>query len=143
MKDFIRKVIKNWSLLALLLLLATFPLIASWSQASASEDGLRTKAEEISTLTNSIRGYYADNVIARIIKAEGKAELSENYRQIHGGVPIPATFSIEMGALFDGSVLDKRVSYRFISDYPFKNRASHQLDSFEKNALNQFRKDPG
>jgi len=126
----------------LLFLLATFPLIASWSQSSASEDGLRTKAEEISTLTNSIRGYYADNVIARIIKAEGKAELSENYRQIHGGVPIPATFSIEMGALFDGSVLDKRVSYRFISDYPFKNRASHQLDSFEKNALNQFRKDP-
>ena len=142
MDNLIRKLLKNWSALALIILLATFPLIASWSQASANEDSLRTKAEEISTLTNSIRSYYADNVIARIIKAEGKAKLSENYRDVHGGVPIPATFSIEMGALFDGSILDKRVSYRFISDYPFKNRASHQLDTFEKSALNQFRKDP-
>ena len=141
MDNLIRKLLKNWSLLALIVLLATFPLIASLSQASASEDSLRTKAEEISTLTNSIRSYYADNVVARIIKAEGKTKLSENYRDIHGGVPIPATFSIEMGALFDGSILDKRVSYRFISDHPFKNRGSHQLDNFEKNALNQFRKD--
>ena len=141
MDNLIRKLLKNWSLLALIVLLATFPLIASWSQASASEDSLRTKAEEISTLTNSIRSYYADNVVARIIKAEGKTKLSENYRDIHGGIPIPATFSIEMGALFDGSILDKRVSYRFISDHPFKNRGSHQLDDFEKNALNQFRKD--
>ena len=141
MYNLIRKLLKNWSLLALIVLLATFPLIASLSQASASEDSLRTKAEEISTLTNSIRSYYADNVVARIIKAEGKTKLSENYRDIHGGVPIPATFSIEMGALFDGSILDKRVSYRFISDHPFKNRGSHQLDNFEKNALNQFRKD--
>ena len=141
MDNLIRKLLKNWSLLALIVLLATFPLIASLSQASASEDSLRTKAEEISTLTNSIRSYYADNVVARIIKAEGKTKLSENYRDIHGGVPIPATFSIEMGALFDGSILDKRVSYRFISDHPFKNRGSHQLDNFEKNALNRFRKD--
>ena len=141
MDNLIRKLLKNWSLLALIVLLATFPLIASLSQASASEDSLRTKAEEISTLTNSIRSYYADNVVARIIKAEGKTKLSEKYRDIHGGVPIPATFSIEMGALFDGSILDKRVSYRFISDHPFKNRGSHQLDNFEKNALNQFRKD--
>ena len=141
MDNLIRKLLKNWSLLALIVLLATFPLIASLSQASASEDSLRTKAEEISTLTNSIRSYYADNVVARIIKAEGKTKLSEKYRDIHGGIPIPATFSIEMGALFDGSILDKRVSYRFISDHPFKNRGSHQLDNFEKNALNQFRKD--
>lgn len=141
MDKLIRKLLKNWSLLALIVLLATFPLIASLSQASASEDSLRTKAEEISTLTNSIRSYYADNVVARIIKAEGKTKLSEKYRDIHGGVPIPATFSIEMGALFDGSIVDKRVSYRFISDHPFKNRGSHQLDNFEKNALNQFRKD--
>ena len=136
-----RKLLKNWSMIVLIVLLATFPLIASWSQASASEDSLRTKAEEISTLTNSIRSYYADNVVARIIKAEGKTKLSEKYRDIHGGVPIPATFSIEMGALFDGSILDKRVSYRFVSDHPFKNRRSHQLDNFEKDALNQFRKD--
>ena len=142
LKNLIRRTFKNWSLLVLVALLTTFPLVASWSQANTSEDSLRTKAEEISTLTNSIRSYYADNVISRIIAAEGQAKLSENYRNLHGGVPIPATFSIEMGALFDGSILDKRVSYKFISDYPFKNREPHQLDTFEKTSLKQFRENP-
>ena len=142
LKTLVREAKKNWSMLALILLLVTFPFVASWSQANETVSSLRTKAEEISTLTNSIRNYYAQNVIARIIKAEGKAKLSENYRDIHGGVPIPATFSIEMGALFDGSIINKRVSYRFISDYPFKNRESHRLDAFETNSLKQFRKDP-
>ena len=142
LKNFIRRTFKNWSALVLIALLTTFPLVASWSQANTREDSLRAKAEEISTLTNSIRSYYADNVISRIIAAEGQAKLSENYRNLHGGVPIPATFSIEMGALFDGSILDKRVSYKFISDYPFKNREPHQLDTFEKTSLKQFRENP-
>ena len=72
LKTLVRKAKKNWSMLALILLLVTFPFVASWSQANETESSLRTKAEEISTLTNSIRNYYAQNVIARIIKAEGK-----------------------------------------------------------------------
>ena len=132
MKNLTQNLIKNWSTFVFIILLATFPLTASWSLASTNENSLSAKAEEITTITNSIRSYYADNIISRIIKAEGTAKLSENYRNIHGGIPIPATFSIEMGALFDGSVIDKRVSYRFISDYPFKNRLPHKLDTFEK-----------
>ena len=142
MANFAKKVYTNASMWALVALLITFPFVASWSQTNSTQYSLREKAEEISTLTNSIRSYYADNIVARIIKAEGKAKLSEDYRTIHGGIPIPATFSIEMGALFDGSILDKRVSYRFVSDHPFKNRAAHKLDDFEKSSLEQFRTDP-
>ena len=142
MASLLGKASKNISTWLLIALLVTFPFVASWTQTSSTEGSLKEKAEEISTLTNSIRSYYADNIITRIIEAEGKAKLSENYRAIHGGIPIPATFSIEMGALFDGSILHKRVTYKFISDHPFKNREPHKLDAFEKDSLKQFRKDP-
>ncbi len=142
MNHLLARVKKNISLVLLVILLALFPLVASWSQTTSTANDLKTKAEEISTLANSIRSYYAQNVVARIIKAEGEVKLSERYRDIHGGIPIPATFSIEMGAIFDGSILNKRVAYRFISDYPFKTRTPHKLDEFEKSSLAQFRTDP-
>ena len=33
------------------------------------------------------------------------------------------------------------IIYRFVSDYPFKNRPPHALDSFETNALTALRQD--
>ena len=142
MKNLFASAKANVSIMLLIILLALFPFIASWSQTNSTANDLKTRAEEISTLANSIRSYYADNVISRIIQAEGEAQLSERYRDIHGGIPIPATFSIEMGAIFDGAILNKRVAYRFISDYPFKNRRPHKLDKFERESIKEFRNDP-
>ncbi|MFM9101694.1 MAG: hypothetical protein ACKOPS_10300, partial [Cyanobium sp.] len=67
---------------------------------------MQLQAEEISTLASGIRAYYADNVISRLQAADGKAVYSENYREVHGGIPIPATLSIELGALFDNAHTD-------------------------------------
>ena len=36
----------------------------------------------------------------------------------------------------------KNISYRFVSDYPFQNRAQHILDEFEKSALAKLRDNP-
>ena len=36
----------------------------------------------------------------------------------------------------------ENISYRFVSDFPFKNRTPHQLDEFEKNSLESLRKNP-
>jgi PAS domain S-box-containing protein len=103
---------------------------------------MQMQAEEISTLASGIRAYYADNVISRLQAADGKAVYSENYRDVHGGIPIPATLSIELGALFDNAHADGRVSYEFLSDYPFAKRPSRSLDEFEMEALQAFRKEP-
>ena len=142
MRKLLTSIKANASLLALIALLIFFPFFTSWTQATSTADDLKSKAEEISTLASSIRSYYANNIIARVIKAEGDVTLSERYRDIHGGIPIPATFAIEMGAIFDGAIQNKRVAYRFISDYPFKNRRAHKLDAFERNSLAEFRRDP-
>jgi adenylate cyclase len=36
----------------------------------------------------------------------------------------------------------QNISYRFVSDFPFKNRAPHALDDFETNALSALRNHP-
>jgi len=128
-----------WLLLAALLLL---PVVMVNSISSATVAQMKMQADEIASLATDIRSYYADNVIARLQAADGKAVYSENYRDIHGGIPIPATLSIELGALFDNAHRDGRISYEFISDYPFSKRVSRPLDEFETNSIRAFRGDP-
>lgn len=128
-----------WLLLAALLLL---PIVMVKSISSATVAQMKMQAEEIASLATDIRSYYADNVIARLQAADGQAVYSENYRDIHGGIPIPATLSIELGALFDNAHRDGRISYDFISDFPFAKRIARQLDPFESDAIRAFRSDP-
>ena len=128
-----------WLLLAALLLL---PLVMVNSISGATVSQMKLQAEEISTLASDIRSYYADNVIARLQAADGKAVYTENYRDVHGGIPIPATLSIELGALFDNAHRDGRISYEFLSDYPFAKRVARPLDAFETEAMQAFRADP-
>lgn len=128
-----------WLLLASLLLLPVM-MVSAMSEATLAQ--MRLQADEISTLASGIRAYYADNVIARLQAADGKAVFSENYRTIHGGIPIPATLSIELGALFDNAHSDGRISYGFVSDYPFAKRLTQPLDSFEREAIETFRREP-
>ena len=52
-----------------------------------------------------------------------------NYRNTPGGIPIPATLSIELGRLI--TARNEAVGYRFVSDLPFKGRGNHNLDAFE------------
>jgi PAS domain S-box-containing protein len=128
-----------WLLILAVLLL---PLMMLSAVSSATVAQMKLQADEISTLASGIRAYYADNVIARLQAADGKAVYSENYRNVHGGIPIPATLSIELGALFDNAHSDGRISYNFVSEYPFAKRVSHPLDSFERDAIKAFSSDP-
>ena len=54
--------------------------------------------------------------------------------------PIPATLSIELGRVV--SEQQANITYRFISDYPFRSRSPHVLDSFERDALTSLRAQP-
>ena len=61
-------------------------------------------------------------------------------KPIPGAIPIPATLSLELGKVI--SEQQQNISYRFVSDFPFKNRAPHQLDEFEKASLQSLRDNP-
>ena len=136
--------IKNLGISILIALLIFLPFVISISVKNANRAQQQLQAEEISALVTKLRGYYSENIIGRIKQANGAVTPHEDFRSIEGGVPIPATYSIELGPLFDSVHRDGRIAYNFTSDYPFKNRAGNRepLSEFQKKALNLFRESP-
>lgn len=126
-------------LMGLLVLLAIvlLPLSVWLDLRSLSDQNLTRQAKTLDSVISVARSYYAENVAGRIKDAESKTELAHDYLSRPGAVPIPATMSIELGAAL--SEIDDNVTYRFISDRPFRDRAPYDLNGFEARALKRFR----
>jgi class 3 adenylate cyclase len=122
-----------------ILLLAGLPVAAWLDMRNLSENILRRQADEIGRIINDMRNFYATDVVGRIL-AQHATVATSNYRNTPGGIPIPATLSIELGKLITSR--NEAVKYRFVSDLPFKSRESHNLDAFEQGALSALRQDP-
>ena len=121
-------------------LLLGLPVAAWLDMRELSERILRRQADEVSRVIDDMRGFYASDVVGRVM-AQHAAVPTHNYKEVSGGIPIPATLSIELGQRI--SARNDAVRYRFVSDLPFKGRAPHNLDPFEQNALASLRKEPG
>ncbi|MDQ0559972.1 adenylate cyclase [Rhizobium mesoamericanum] len=99
----------------------------------------------MSSLITSIRTYYASNVVGRILAAHAAGGdvatvVTHDYANRLGAIPIPATLSLELGDVIRQQ--QANITYRFLSDLPFKRRAPHPLDAFETNALAALRANP-
>jgi len=123
-----------------LALIAGLPLAVWLDLRNLTETALLRQARDLNSVVSSVRGYYATNVVGRVLAAHGLTEVSSNYEAVPGAIPIPATLSLELGRVI--SEQQHNIAYRFVSDYPFKNRAPHHLDEFEKDALAQLRAHP-
>jgi adenylate cyclase len=124
----------------ILILLAGLPLAVWLDLRELSEYMLRGQAEDLSVAINHIRDYYSRNVVGRVLAAHGAAQVSPNYLDIPGAIPIPATLSLELGQVI--SAEHAGIGYRFFSDFPFASRAAHSFDDFERQALAALRQDP-
>ena len=123
-----------------LLLLAGLPAAVWLDLRNLSETALRLQASDLNSVITSMRTYYATNVVGRVLSVQGHSEVVHNYQSIPGAIPIPATLSLELGRVIGEQ--QSNITYRFISDYPFRGRAPHDLDSFERASLTALRKDP-
>jgi len=122
------------------LLLAALPVAVWLDLKNLTEAALRRQANDLNSVVTSVRSYYASNVVGRILAHPGTTQVVHNYETIPGAIPIPATLSLELGKVI--SEQQQNIGYRFVSDFPFKNRAPHQLDDFEKTALQSLRDNP-
>src|SRR6476660_1268898 len=122
------------------LLLAALPAAVWLDLTNLAEGALKRQANDLNSVVSSVRSYYASNVVGRILAHPGDTRVVHNYETIPGAIPIPATLSLELGKVI--SEQQQNITYRFVSDFPFKNRAPHQLDDFERNALQSLRTDP-
>jgi class 3 adenylate cyclase len=121
-------------------LLLALPVAVWLDLTNLAEVALRRQATDLNSVVSSVRSYYASNVVGRILAHPGTTQVVHNYETIPGAIPIPATLSLELGKVI--SEQQQNISYRFVSDFPFKNRAPHQLDDFEKASLQSLRNNP-
>ena len=127
--------------LLVVLLLVGLPVAVWLDLRSLAETNLLRQASDLNSIVSSVRAYYANNVVGRILAAPGvPTQVVHNYEDIPGAIPIPATLSLELGKVI--SEQQHNIAYRFVSDYPFANRAPHKLDAFEADALARLRKNP-
>lgn len=123
-----------------LLVLAGLPVAVWLDMRNLSERALKDQADDLSSMIDGIRNYYASNVVGRVL-ADGKnTHVLPNYTEVPGAIPIPATLSLELGDIINRN--NNNTQFRFFSDYPFKNRAAHAFDPFERQALETLRNDP-
>jgi adenylate cyclase len=124
-------------ILLVLVMLAGLPVAVWLDLRNLTETSLLRQAQDLNSVVSSVRGYYASNVVGRVLASPGETKVVHNYESIPGAIPIPATLSLELGRVI--SEQQQNIAYRFVSDYPFKNRAPHPLDSFETAALADLR----
>src|ERR1700687_5045170 len=123
-----------------LVLCAGLPLAVWLDLRNLTEQALLRQANDLNSLMTSVRGYYANNVVGRVLASPGSTQVVHNYETIPGAIPIPATLSLELGRTI--SEQQQNIAYRFVSDFPFKTRTPHQLDDFEKASLQSLRENP-
>ena len=124
-------------ILLVLAMLAGLPIAVWLDLRNLTETSLLRQAKDLNSVVSSVRGYYANNVVGRILASPGSTQVVHNYESVPGAIPIPATLSLELGRVI--SEQQENIAYRFVSDFPFKNRAPHKLDSFETTALKALR----
>ena len=120
--------------------LLALPLAVWFDLRNLSDESLHRQASTFNSVISSVRSYYAENIVGRVNGSDVETQTLHNYTDVDGAIPIPATLSIELGEAIKD--IDGEVEYRFVSDYPFKDRPAHNLTGFEKDMLAQFRADP-
>jgi hypothetical protein len=74
--------------------------VAAWLDLRGlSERMLRLQANETGRIIDVMRDFYARNVVGRVQGAGTAAVVTHAYKRTPGGIPIPATLSIELGDL--------------------------------------------
>jgi len=131
----------QWFALVVVLGLTILPVAVWLDLRSLSNEALTRQVTNLNAMISEIRGYYSRNVVGRIQKNHGASTPANNYKEIDGGIPIPATLSIELGDVI--SRKGNNIRYRFVSDLAFSDREPHRLDEFETAALNSLRETGG
>jgi len=94
-------------------------------------------AQHFSSSVAQFRNFYAKTIVPAASKHG--VEISHNYKNKEGILPLPATFAKDFGHSLSSD--DSNFQVKLYSDKPFPWR-HETMDKFEKEALSKLRKDP-
>ena len=133
-----RRTVLVVSLLFVLVVVATLAHVY-FVQRSLVESGATQSAELQAELLSELRAYYTAEVVERVRPHD--IVIAHNFRQQEKAIPLPATFTIDLGAKISAGQSGQQI--RLLSDYPFPWRENRPaLDEFEKSALKQLAEHP-
>ena len=69
------------------------PLAVWLDLRELSERLLTNQAREIGRVIDEMRGFYASDVVGRVLQATEPVTATHNYLDVPGAIPIPATLS--------------------------------------------------
>jgi adenylate cyclase len=84
-------------ILLVLVLPAGLPVAVWLDLRNLTEANLLRQARDLNSVVTSVRGYYASNVVGRVLASPGSTQVVHNYATIPGAISIPATLSREPG----------------------------------------------
>jgi signal transduction histidine kinase len=125
---------ENFVVIVLIMVLLGLPLAVWLDITNIASDNLQRQASDLNSMMSSIRSFYVTDVVSRVLNNPDKpTRIAHNYKEIPGAIPLPASLALELGNVITNK--QSNISYRFVSDYPFRNRPAHSLDPFETRSL--------
>ena len=100
-------------------------------------NGAVISAEETVNQFKTLRAYYTQNVIKKVLANDG-LKPSLNHQRDPEGVPLPATVIHDLSKLLS----EQNTQIKLYSAFPFSNRADRQLDGFQQQAWEALRQNP-
>lgn len=124
----------TWVLLGLAVvgLCAALFLVVKVSRANTVAASIAAAHSTVQQYRN-LRGYYTQNVIAKLSATEGKLTASSHYQGKPGVIPLPATFLHDLSAKLDSTKSGTQM--KLYSRFPFPERKERHLDAFAEAAL--------
>ena len=132
----------TWTFAAFVVVLLGLPLMLAYTVREQTRSESLANARAISELMLQFRRYYNLNIVARLQQGEHPITVTDQYKDIKGAIPIPATMSIEVATLLTDKIPNSPFDFGFTSDQPFKGRNRPALDHFQRDALEAFRAKP-
>ena len=129
-------------LLGLLVVAFGVGLLGSYNLSMRLVESQAEQSAKVAVQTlNTARRVYSDRVAKRAKQIEGISVVAE-YHDLTGGIPNPATYTIEVGEMLSDPL--QGMLFRLYSDYPFPNRqeTGGPQDGFEWDALEYLRQNP-
>ena len=122
-------------------LLVSTVIISLWVSDLLSRNAEQLIEEQSVELVNrykDLRGYYAKHVAA-VVKRSGQLQVSWDHADNDSAIPLPESMIHDLG---DISASTEGTEVKLYSKFPFPNRASRQLDSFQSAAWDALVADP-
>ncbi|TDF41794.1 EAL domain-containing protein [Alteromonadaceae bacterium M269] len=122
---------------AVLAIVLVFTIAPRVMENLVKENAVSTAVDLTETL-QKIRNYYSRNVLSKVI-AHSNVESTHLHKISENGVPIPATFLIEMA---QSHTENDNIKVNVTSPYPFAPRKGRVMDDFQTYAWQQLIQNP-